>query len=155
MKIKIFHVAERYHFYDGVHHAQVKPYIIWKKSSCFTKRFISIQNIKCKENSGQNLTCKDFRNRMKEKCSGGKRQKPYYRFKKLLYVIDTKAFSRKLGKYKLSLQKIYICNLWSNADLTSRGSYCLSSLFLQLWQSRKRNRWKIIYYQKRSWSLKN
>ena len=27
MKIKIFHVAERYHFYDGVHHAQIKPYV--------------------------------------------------------------------------------------------------------------------------------
>ena len=28
IKIKIFHVAERYHFYDGVHHDQIKPYII-------------------------------------------------------------------------------------------------------------------------------
>ena len=27
-KIKIFHVAERYHLYDGVHHAQIKPYVI-------------------------------------------------------------------------------------------------------------------------------
>ena len=51
--------------------------------------------------SGQNLAWKDFRNRMKEKRSGGKR-KPYYGFKKLLYFIDTKAFSRKLGKYKLT-----------------------------------------------------
>ena len=47
----------------------------------------------------QNLAWKDFRNRMKEQSSGGKR-KPYYGFKKLLYFIDTKAFSRKLGKYK-------------------------------------------------------
>ena len=39
--------------------------------------------------NGQNLAWKDFRNRMKEKHGGGKR-KPYY----------TKAFSRKLGKYK-------------------------------------------------------
>ena len=39
--------------------------------------------------NGQNLVWKDFRNRMKEKRGGGKR-KPYY----------TKAFSRKLGKYK-------------------------------------------------------
>ena len=31
INIKIFHVAERYHFYDRVHHAQVKPYVIWKK----------------------------------------------------------------------------------------------------------------------------
>ena len=51
--------------------------------------------------SGQNLAWKDFRNRMKEKCSGGKR-KPYYGFKKLLYFIDTKAFSRELWKYKLT-----------------------------------------------------
>ena len=28
INIKIFHVAERYHFYDRVHHAQVKPYVI-------------------------------------------------------------------------------------------------------------------------------
>ena len=49
--------------------------------------------------SEQNLAWKDFRNRMKEKRSGGKR-KSYYGFKKLLYFIDTKAFSRKLGKYK-------------------------------------------------------
>ena len=33
--------------------------------------------------SGQNLGWKDFRNRMKEQHSGGKR-KPYYGFKKLL-----------------------------------------------------------------------
>ena len=52
-----------------------------------------------KKMSGQNLAFKDFRNRMKEKRSGGKR-KSYYRFKKLLYFTDTKAFSRKLGKYK-------------------------------------------------------
>ena len=50
--------------------------------------------------SGQNLAWKDFRNSMKEKRSGGKR-KPYYRFRKLPYVIDTKAFSRELGKYEL------------------------------------------------------
>ena len=105
MKIKIFHVAERYHFYDGVHHAQVKPYIIWKKSSCFTKRFISIQNIKCKENSGQNLTCKDFRNRMKEKRSGGKRPKPYYRFKKLLYSLTQKHFQESWGNTSLIAPK--------------------------------------------------
>ena len=49
--------------------------------------------------SGQNLAWKDFRNRMKEK--RGRKGKPYYGFKKLLYFIDTKAFSRKLGKYKL------------------------------------------------------
>ena len=30
IKIIIFHVAERYHFYDGVHHDQIKRYIIWK-----------------------------------------------------------------------------------------------------------------------------
>ena len=51
--------------------------------------------------SGQNLAWKDFRNRMKEKRSGGK-PKPYDGYKKLLYFIDTKAFSRKLGKYKLA-----------------------------------------------------
>ena len=28
MKTKVFHVAERYNFYYGVHHAQVKPYVI-------------------------------------------------------------------------------------------------------------------------------
>ena len=28
MIIKIFHVAECYHFYDGVHYAQIKPYVI-------------------------------------------------------------------------------------------------------------------------------
>ena len=50
--------------------------------------------------SGQNLTWKDLRNKMKEKRSGGK-PKPYSGFKKLLYFIHTKAFSRKLGKYKL------------------------------------------------------
>ena len=31
---------------------------------------------------------------------------------------------------KSSLQKIHMCNLSSNADLVSRVSYCLSSLFL-------------------------
>ena len=46
--------------------------------------------------SGKNLAQKDFRNRMKEPRSGGKR-KPYYGFKKLLYFIDTKTFSRNLG----------------------------------------------------------
>ena len=51
--------------------------------------------------SGQNLAWKDFRNRMKEKRSGEK-PKPYDGYKKLLYFIDTKAFSRKLGKYKLT-----------------------------------------------------
>ena len=50
--------------------------------------------------SGKNLAWKDFRNRMKEKSSGGKR-KPYYGFKTVIYFIDTKAFSRKLRKYKL------------------------------------------------------
>ena len=66
---------------------------------------------------------------MKENRSDGKR-KLCYGFKKLLYFVDTKAFSRKLGKYKLSsVQKIYICNLTSNADLASHGSYCLSSIF--------------------------
>ena len=60
---------------------------------------------------GQNLAGKDFRKRVKEKRGGGKR-KPYYGFKKLLYFSDTKAFSRKLGKYKLiKSSKIYICNL--------------------------------------------
>ena len=38
MKINIFHVAERYHFYDGVHHAQVKPYVIWKKTALILHR---------------------------------------------------------------------------------------------------------------------
>ena len=28
MKINISQVAERYHFYDGVHHAQIKTYVI-------------------------------------------------------------------------------------------------------------------------------
>ena len=50
--------------------------------------------------SGQNLAWKNFRNRVKEQRSGGKRNH-YYGFKKLLYFIDTKAFSSKLGKYKL------------------------------------------------------
>ena len=49
--------------------------------------------------SGENLAWKDLKNMIKEKRSGGKR-KSYYGFKKLLYFIDTKAFSRKLGKYK-------------------------------------------------------
>ena len=49
--------------------------------------------------SGQNLAWKDFRNKMKEKCSGGK-CKSYYGFEKLLNFTDTKAFSRKLGKHK-------------------------------------------------------
>ena len=44
MKIKLFYVAkplsftERYHFYDGVHHAQVKPYVIWKKTALILHR---------------------------------------------------------------------------------------------------------------------
>ena len=50
IKIKIFHVAERYHFYNGFHHAQVRPYVIWKKTALILQRFISTQNIKCKEN---------------------------------------------------------------------------------------------------------
>ena len=51
MKIKIFHMAERYHFNDGVHHAQVKPYVIWKKTALILQRDLkSTQNIKCKEN---------------------------------------------------------------------------------------------------------
>ena len=37
MKMKILHVAERYHFYDGVHHAQIKPYVICKKQLVFYK----------------------------------------------------------------------------------------------------------------------
>ena len=79
--------------------------------------------------SRQNLAWKDFRNRMQEKRRGGKR-KSYCGFKKLFYLIDTKPFSRKLeNRNKSSLQKIYICNLSSNADLASRGSYCLASLF--------------------------
>ena len=47
--------------------------------------------------SGQNLARKDFGNRMKEKHGGGKR-KSYYGFKKLLYFIASKPFSRKLRK---------------------------------------------------------
>ena len=35
--MKILHVAERYHFYDGVHHAQIKPYVICKKQLVFYK----------------------------------------------------------------------------------------------------------------------
>ena len=53
----------------------------------------------CKENKWTNLAWKVFRNKMKEKRSGGKR-KSYYGFKKLLYFTNRKAFSRKLGKYK-------------------------------------------------------
>ena len=49
--------------------------------------------------SGQNFAWKDFRNRMEEKRSGGK-HKSSYGFRKLLYFIDTKAFPRKLEKYK-------------------------------------------------------
>ena len=37
MKMKILHVAERYHFYDGVQHAQIKPYVICKKQLVFYK----------------------------------------------------------------------------------------------------------------------
>ena len=37
MIIKIFHVTECYHFYDGVHYAQIKPYVIWKKQLLFYK----------------------------------------------------------------------------------------------------------------------
>ena len=37
IKIKILHVAERYHFYDGVHHAQIKPYVICRKQLVFYK----------------------------------------------------------------------------------------------------------------------
>ena len=70
-----------------------------KSSSYFTKRLISTQNIKCKENESKNLAWKDFRKRVKEKRSGGK-HKSYYGLKKLLYFTDTTAFSRKLRKYK-------------------------------------------------------
>ena len=45
MKIKIFHVAERYHFYDGVHHAQVKPYIIWKILETGWKKSVVVENV--------------------------------------------------------------------------------------------------------------
>ena len=47
--------------------------------------------------SGQNLAWKDFRNRMQEKRRSGK-CKSSCGFKKLLYLIDTKPFSRKLEK---------------------------------------------------------
>ena len=66
IKIKIFHVTERYHFYDGVHHAQIKR-LFEKSSSYFTKRFISTKKM-----SRKNLAWKDFRNGMKEKRNGGK-----------------------------------------------------------------------------------
>ena len=37
MKVKLFHVAERYHFYGGVRHAQIKPYVCEKKNYLFYK----------------------------------------------------------------------------------------------------------------------
>ena len=51
--------------------------------------------------TGQNLALKDFRNRMKEERSGGKR-KSYYRFKKLLYFTDTKSVFKKSGKIQIN-----------------------------------------------------
>ena len=56
---------------------------------------------------------------------------------------------------KSSLQKVYICNLNSNADSAFPGSYCLSSLFLQPWQRRRRNRGREHIIKKKSWSFKN
>ena len=43
MKIRISHVAERYHFYDGVHHAQIKPYVLWKNITYFTEIYINTE----------------------------------------------------------------------------------------------------------------
>ena len=45
-----------------------------KNSTYFTKRLISIQNIKSKDMSVQNLAWEDFRDSMKEKRSCGKRK---------------------------------------------------------------------------------
>ena len=41
-------MAESCHFYDGVHHAQLKPYVLWKKTYLFYRGFISRQNTKVK-----------------------------------------------------------------------------------------------------------
>ena len=101
MKIKIFYVAERYHFYDGVHHAQVKPYVIWKKQLLFYKEiYIKTEHKVQRKWVDKIWLGKIMETGWKEKRSGGKR-KSYYGFKKLLYFIDAKAFSRNLGKYKL------------------------------------------------------
>ena len=87
--------------------------------------------------SGQNLAWKDFRNRMMvvvEKVS------LITDLKSCFTSLTQKRFGESWeNTNKSSLHKIYICNLSSNADLASRGSYCLSSLFLQPWQRRRRN----------------
>ena len=60
--------------------------------------------------SGQNLAGEDFRNRMKEKRSGGKR-KSHYGFKIYFTSLAQKRFQESWeNTNKSSLQKIYICN---------------------------------------------
>ena len=100
--------------------------------------------------SGQNLAWKDFRSRMREKRSGRKR-KSYYGFKTLFTSLTQKRFQASWeNTNKSSLQKVYICNLNSNADSAFPGSYCLSSLFLQPWQRRRRNREREHIIKKKS-----
>ena len=70
--------------------------------------------------SGQNLAWKDFRNRMKEKRSGGKLKN----LKSCFTLLTEKRFQERWeNTNKSSFQKIYICNLRSNTDLASRVSY--------------------------------
>ena len=66
-------MAESCHFYDGVHHAQLKPYVLWKKHTCFTEDLYQDRTQKWKENEWTKFDLKDLRKRMKEKLSGGKR----------------------------------------------------------------------------------
>ena len=73
--------------------------------------------------SGQNLAWKDFGNRMKEKHGGGKR-KSYTDLKNYFTSLPQNRFQESCqNRNKSTLQKICICNLSSNDDLASRGSY--------------------------------
>ena len=101
MKTKIFYVAERYHFYDGVHHAQVKPYVTWKKQLLFYKEIYINTEHKVQRKWVDKVWLGKILETGWKKSVVVENVSPISRFNKLLYFIDTKAFSRKLGKYKL------------------------------------------------------
>ena len=123
-------MAERYHFYDCVHHVQIKPYVIWKKQPLFYKEiYINTEHKVQRKWVGKIWLGKILETRWK-KSVVVENVSLITDLKSCLTSLTQKRFQESWeNTKKSSLQKIYICNLSSNADLDSRSSYCLSSLF--------------------------
>ena len=117
-------MAERYHFYDGVHHAQIKPYVVWKKQFLFYKEIY----INTKHKVQRKWVDKIWLGKILE--TGWKKSMVV---ENVSLITDLKSCFTSLpqnrfqesceNRNKSTLQKICICNLSSNDYLASRSSY--------------------------------